>query len=541
MVTKKKADFYKKIETDVLIIGGGLAGAWAAIRAKEKAVNVTWVDKAEPGKCGQSAFAAGDYDIYPHGEDFEALLNYWWNSQCVPKLTSRKLLEEYLKQAYCRILDMEEWGIEFEKDDKGNFVVKSGHGGVRRVLTNSAECQKKLRKVAKNNGIKIIGRTFIADLLTSDNKVVGAVGFNVVTGEPCLFQAKSIVMAGASFGLRANNFQGVGFLSGDTLAMAYRAGGELYNMEFLRGNTGHRDYNTVGMARFSGAFGGRFKNSKGEYFMKKYRPDAQYPDATTYDQFWINMSKEVKAGNGPLYFDLTVIKPEDYALSRKLLPHLFRILDQAHVDIRKEPMPWIPVGYRGFGGLVHDHDLQTTLKGMFVAGDATSGLSLGWAIFTGWKAGNRAGRYAEGQAKAIDEEQATELIKTALAPMQRKSGLTPDEVILKIQQVIVPYPVLVLKSEESLKKALQSMERIIKEDLPQIYAVDAHDTVKANEARNMALTSEIYIKASLMRTESRSFHYREEYPERNDAEWLKWICVKKEAGKMAFNLKPVLA
>jgi succinate dehydrogenase/fumarate reductase flavoprotein subunit len=161
-------------------------------------------------------------------------------------------------------------------------------------------------------------------------------------------------------------------------------------------------------------------------------------------------------------------------------------------------------------------------------------------MYTGWKAGNRAGSYAETPRKSVDEGMAVRLIKAALAPMQRKSGLTPDEVILKIQQAIVPYDVLILKSEESLKKALQSIERIIKEDLPRLYAIDSHELMKANEAKNMALTSEIYIKASLIRTESRSFHYREDYPAQDDAEWLKWICVGKKAGKMVFNLQPVL-
>lgn len=518
----------KTIQSDVLVIGGGLAGAWAAIRAREKGRDVLWVDKAEPGKCGQSVFAAGDYDILPPGEDIEDLTQKWMGT----RLHSKKLMHEFLAQSWDRILEMVGWGIEFEKDEKGNYEIHTAHGGHRRVVSESYTVQRKLRKVAKDKGVKILGRTYVSDLLTTKGETRGAVGFNVRTGERYKLKAKSVVMAAGPYGVRANNFQGVGFLSGDSLAMAFRAGGELYNTEFLRGNVGHVDYNTVGMARFTGSFGGRVMNAKGEYFLQQAVPDNS--------KLAVAMAKEVKEGRGPIYFDLTTITPEQYTLSRKVLPHLFRTLDRAGVDIRKEPMPWMPVGYRSAGGLVYDYDFHTTLKGLYVAGDATGGGSLSWAMFTGCRAGEKAGEYAAKAASDIDDKQAEELLKETFTPGERKGGLTPDQVIYEIQEIVVPYPVLILKSEETLNQALASIRKVIVQDVPKIYAVDSHQLMKANEARNMALGTEIAIRASLMRKESRGGFFREDYPMQNDNEWLKWISVKKDDGKIALNLKPVL-
>ncbi len=519
----------KTIESEVLVVGGGLAGVWAAIRAREKGKAVLWVDKAEPGKCGQSVFAAGDYDVLPPGEDIEDLTEKWMGNG----LRSKELVREFLAQSWDRILEMEGWGIEFEKDEKGNYEIHTAHGEHKRVVSESYTAQRKLRKVAKDKGVKILGRIYVSDLLTIKGETKGAVGFNVRTGEAYKLKAKSVVMAAGPYGVKANNFQGVGFLSGDSLAMVFRAGGELYNTEFLRGNVGHTDYNTVGMARFTGSFGGKVMNAKGEYFLKQTVQDNS--------KLAVAMAKEVKEGRGPIYFDLTTITPEQYTLSRKILPHLFRTLDPAGVDIRKEPMPWMPVGYRSAGGLLHNYDFHTTLKGLYVAGDATGGGSLAWAMFTGCKAGEKAGEYAAKAASDIDDKQAEELLKEAFTPGERKGGLTPDQVTYEIQEIVVPYPVLILKSEATLNQALASIKKVIVQDVPKVYAVDPHQLMKANEARNMAIITEIIISASLMRKESRGTFFREDYPTQNDNEWLKWICVKKEDDKFALNLKPVLS
>ncbi|MFC1917098.1 FAD-binding protein [Chloroflexota bacterium] len=525
------------LDTDVLVIGGGLGGAWAAIKARESGGSVLWMDKAEPGNCGQSAFAAGDVDILPEDEDIDTLTGIWMREF---PLTSRTLIKECLRQSLDRVLEMEKWGISFEKDASGKLEIKPGPGGKKRALSIGHVMMSTLRNLIESKGIQVIGHTYVSDIIVAEGKVRGAVGFNIITGEEVIISSGSVVMAAGCYGLKANNFQGVGFLSGDSLAMGYRAGGELYNMEFLRGNTGHRDYNTVGMSKFTGAFGGRLRNARGEYFMQKYRPDAKIPDSAPFQEFWIAMAKEVQAGRGPIFIDLTGIKPEDYALSRKMLPHLFKVLDSAGIDIRKEIMPWIPSGYRGFGGLLHDNHFQTTINGLYVAGDAAGGVMLAWAIFTGYKAGKCAGEYAAGTTRLkIDRELTTSLLATAFAPLKRSGQITPDKVIYRIQEIMVPYKVLILKSAASIGIAQESLEKVIAEDIPRIHAADPHELMKANEAGSMALTSKIHLAAALLRTESRNFHYREDYPEQNDKDWLKWICARKESKEISFGFRPV--
>ncbi|MFC1872642.1 FAD-dependent oxidoreductase [Chloroflexota bacterium] len=524
-------------KTDVLVIGGGMAGLWAGVRARQGSVQVMLVDKAEPGKCGQSAFAAGDIDILPPGEDLDKLANAWLAEF---PLASKSMLTEFLATSYAKIKEMQSWGIVFETDKSGKLDIRNGPAGKRRVLTPGFPLMQKLRNHAEGMGINIRSRLFITDLLINDHEVIGVVGFDIRTGEKHRITAKSVVMATACYGVKANNFQGTGFLAGDGLAMAYRAGAALYNTEFLRGNTGHRDHNTVGMAKFTAAFGGRMLNTKGEYFMSKYRPNAEKPDVAPNYEFWIAMAKEVQAGNGPIYFDITGIKPDDYQLARRLLPHLFKSLDAAGVDIREKPMPWIPVGYRGFGGLLHDQQFRSSLNGLFACGDATSAVTFGWAIYSGAKAGTAAADYvAWVNPPHSDESQAEKLLDTAFRPLRSSGKTTPDEIIYKIQSVLVPYDVLILKNADSLKKALEEIVSIREDSIPCLKARDTHELMKTNEAINMALITEVHLRAALLRQESRNFHYRTDFPEKNDNNWYKWLCVNKTPAGINITEEPV--
>jgi succinate dehydrogenase/fumarate reductase flavoprotein subunit len=151
---------------------------------------------------------------------------------------------------------------------------------------------------------------------------------------------------------------------------------------------------------------------------------------------------------------------------------------------------------------------------------------------TGYASGEAAGVYAASQRQTNLDPDLVEAQKAELYAPLGKAGIPPKEVLREIQEVVFPFDVSILKNERSLKKALDKMERIKEELIPQMGAKDPHYLMKLMEVRSIAYMSELYIRASLMRTESRAGHYREDFPDRDDKNWLRWIIVSQKGGKI---------
>jgi succinate dehydrogenase/fumarate reductase flavoprotein subunit len=161
------------------------------------------------------------------------------------------------------------------------------------------------------------------------------------------------------------------------------------------------------------------------------------------------------------------------------------------------------------------------------------------AIFGGMRAGPGAARFAsEGRSPEVNNVEVKRLKEDMFAPMRRDKGLLPDDAIYPIQETVAPVKYSLRRSKERLEEALFRIKEV-QERLPELWAKDGHGLVKCHEAKSMALCAEMVFRAALMRTESRGWYYREDYPERDDKNWLKWIIIKQEAGKMVFSTEPV--
>jgi len=138
----------------------------------------------------------------------------------------------------------------------------------------------------------------------------------------------------------------------------------------------------------------------------------------------------------------------------------------------------------------------------------------------------------------IDVNKVAELKKDIYAPLG-KSGIEPEVIIQKLQKTIFPYEVIILKKEKTLTEALRQVENIRDELVPQMGARDLHYLKKSIGVRSMVLVAELILRASLMRTESRASHYREDYPNRDDKNWFKWIIIRRSDDKLNFSTDPV--
>ena len=391
------------------------------------------------------------------------------------------------------------------------------------------------------------------------DRVVGAVGFNIMDGRFYIFKAKAILLANGACNYRVKRMWVTG--CGDGLASAYRAGAEMRNAEF--GNFFDIDRRDIDFPTPSGTY--RFlSNALGESLYERY---VKKDEADTPISVILGMEKEVLEGRGPIYMDPSKnqwdpTKPPPYFAGRWGMP---KVLDFWRLQVSKQlkygPAPServevIPALNAELSPLKVDHEMKTTLGALWAIGD-TCYQGSAWAgavpappgrlrgsgvmntLFTSLRGGPPAARFAAGAAPPkIDSEEVRRCKADLFVPLGRQNGLSPAEAIYLIQDIVCKVKYNLRRSHDRLEEAISKIEEV-QERLPELYAKDGHGLGKCHEAKSMALCAEMTFRAALMRTESRGTHFRVDYPERDDRNWLKWINIKQQSGKMVLSTEPV--
>ena len=545
---------YKTVECDVLVVGGAACGCGAAIKARDFAERVVLVDKGKVGRSGVSPFAAGIWTVKLPEDDADV-----WMKEMLyygEYLNDQEWVKTWLDEIYPATMELDKWGGEqgkkvFEKDNKGNFtrIKARAHLDTSCCLVNAIPMMDVMTKKARDRGVEFVERTVVTDLVMSDGMVVGAVGFNYRTGEIYLFKAKAVVAAAGKhyFG---GLFMGTKNLSGDLIVAAYRVGAEIFKLEMCVSNCCARDFATHGMNLIVSS-GGRFLNAKGEEFLWEYDP--VMGNRSGLPTLSIAFANEVKEGRGPIYLDMSGATPEDQQRMRKLLPETFETLDRSGIDFFKDRIPWIP-DLEGGGGVHINTRGESSVPGLYAAGDnagqpQTGTTTIGAthlcsAYLSGCIAGKNAGQYASTtKAPAWDEADLDGQVQRAIAeftaPLDRQVGIEPRQVIHKIQEIIMPWPVAYIRNKERLVRAIALLEQIRHEEIPNMRAIGLHSLVKAQEAKSFGLIAELTLKSALFRKESRGYQYREDYPYTDNQNWLKWVMIKQKEGQPEIWTKDV--
>ena len=546
--TKPKSQFF---ETDVLVIGAGLAGTFAAIKAKAAgAERVLIVSKGKIGKDSCSTFAAGVFTLVLPEDDKEMLSKiYALDDNFGTGLYNEEWLDLWLNDLYDRALDLEKWGLKWHKTADGKFERK-GMRGNQRAMFEGPQLMEVMRKKVKKSGVEVVGHTMITDLLTEGGKpgkpVVGAFGFDVRTGESRVFSARSTVLAAGPCGFKGR-YACHKFQTGEAYAMAYRAGailGQFENGQLLQLTAA--DFDTQGMNLFT-SLGGRFMNVKGERFMLEYDPELK--DNSSLATVAQAMAMEVRAGRGPIFLDMTHFTPEDIKRLRSVLPIPATMLERAGCLVEDrivKKIEWQPAiwGTTALGGgVVINLKCETSLLSLYGCGDAiarhlSKPSALPGAAITGAIAGKSAA-LNKNEKKPINKHQMKDVQSYTFGPLERKDGIEPDHLILKMQEALFPYDVTVIARRDRLYNALSEIERIRDEEIPLLYASDAHYLRLANEVRSMVLVAEMFLRSRLLREESRGSYIREDYPFTDNERWLKNIRLVQDNGKMKFWLEDV--
>ena len=553
----KVEDLGEVISTDVLIIGGGISGLAAAIKAKENPVDVLLVDKQTVGWAGKAPKGGGFFLVLDEDE-VDGFVEYHVRN-FGHYLNDQELLYSHGREAYSSVEQLAEWGVNVCKDTEGKLdttktALFSPYFKSRwSIVGVDLDMLLPLRARIRRMGVKILSKVQVVELLKKGDRVVGAVGFNIIDGCFYILKAKATILANGSCNYKVRRMHSTG--CGDGIAAAYRAGAEMRNTEFGNFFDIHRkDTDGVGYD-YTALF-----NALGENISKRYMPEPQ-PDITI--DLLLGMEKEVKEGRGPIYLNPSCApSPLEHLRHWKNRPNFDRFHGYTNSkELKYGPPPSQKVEVTAIliadlSPIKVDHEMKTSLTGLWATGDTSlmgsaccgavyappgmiRGIGLGNAIRSGMWGGSAAARFAsEVSSSEVSYAEVKQQKKDIFAPMQRDKRLSPVDAIYGIQDVICRFKYNLRRSKDRLEEGLSKIEEV-QQRLPWMWAKDGHGLGKCHEARSIAVCAEMTLRTALVRTESRGSHYREDYPERDDKNWLKWTIVKQEAGKMVVSTEPV--
>lgn len=525
----------KTVDCDVLVIGGGIAGCFAAIRAKERDLNVVLVDKSYAGHSYATRFATLNFLVYNPSEGEDAL------NTCLKAVALRgeyvndpEWTEIVLRESWDRYQELASWGADFCRSENGSMfardvppftTVRLGLNGV------GPACRKR----AETIGVKILDRIMITDLLKSGGEVVGAVGFSLDTGDCYVFRAKATVLATGLCSFYMRN-------TGNGDALAYKAGATITSREFIFVWPWHDPSLDMSLAAARCVY---MKFIDAEGLPVNHDPRSEIID--------LSLELLVHEGRAPIYWDLDSATPEDVErMKKRMLSHdgYIGFDPNRGGKIRMFGGAWMLLN--GMGGVwLTNKKCATEIPRLYAAGDCAgtrtvgafhivSGFGLASAAVTGARAGIGAAEYATKADKPdVDEEELISLKEGIYAPLKRGKGFEPRWVLEIINSIMTPYYIYAVKHGDRLKAALTFIEFIRDHIVPRIYAKDLHELLLVHEIKDVVLNVEIFLRCSLFRTESRGTHYREDYPRRSDPDWLAWTKLRDEGGRMRLWKEPI--
>ena len=555
---------------DVLVIGAGGAGLRAAIEAAANGVSVGLICKSLLGKAHTVMAEGGVAAALANVDDRDNWRVHFADTMRGGQyLNEWRMAELHARQAPDRVRELEAWGALFDRTKDGRILQRNfgGHKYPRLAHVGDRtglEMIRTLQDHGIHQGISVHMECTIITLLKSGDRIAGAFGYDREKGQFKLYNAKAIVIAtggiGRAFKITSNSWE----YTGDGQSLAYHAGAELMDMEFVQfhptGMVWPPSVRGILVTEGVRGEGGILLNKDKKRFMFDEIPELyrnqtadneeegwkytqgdkaarRPPELLTRDHVARCIVREIKEGRGSphngVFLDIAWIKqklPNAAELIKKKLPSMYHQFKKlADIDITKEPMEVGPTTHYMMGGIRVNPDTQmSTVPGLFAAGEAAAGLhganrlggnSLSDLLVFGKLAGEFAAKFSKDNGQAtVDEQELSTFAKKVLEPFERTEGDNPFQVQYDLQDMMQDL-VGIVRKEDELQKAVIELEKLrersrkVKVSGNREYNAGWHTAL---DLQNLLTVSEAIAKAAIERKESRGAHFREDYPAKDD-------------------------
>jgi succinate dehydrogenase / fumarate reductase, flavoprotein subunit len=525
-------------ETDVLVIGAGGAGMYAALEAARGGASVILADRSLIGRGGATVMA----QMTVAAALGEQTPDHWEHHLADTLAAGRGLCDQRLAALLCedgpaRLREMDAWKVGWAREDGHIKQAQApGHDRPRCAyvdfLSTGPAVSKTLRGQLKSaSGIRLIGDLLVVDIVVRDNEACGAVALHIPTGRAVTLAAKSVVIAtGGLTGLYRRNSASAN-MGGDGYALALRAGAELIDMEFVQFfPIGHLAPRLVGMDPimwdpFRYKLGGKLLNSERREFEQTYatmdsRSDGRY--VLTRDLATYAITKEVEAGRGSpaggAYLSFRHVPEAE--IRRAFGPVVDRLLANG-IDLTRQDVEVAPIAHYHMGGVRVDETLQTNIPGLYACGEAVGGANganrlSGNAITEALVFGAHAGRHAARRAIARTSPWSAASARPALDLLRGATKREAPNLAATVArlQAIMADKVGPFRTDASLRAAISAIAHLKQEigEVP-VASATAFDSVMVDwlDLRSMLLVAQSVTIAALARTESRGAHQREDH------------------------------
>jgi succinate dehydrogenase / fumarate reductase, flavoprotein subunit len=556
---------------DVLIIGAGGAGLRAAIEAANAGVSVGLICKSLLGKAHTVMAEGGMAAAMAHNDDRDSWRVHFADTMRGGQYVNNwRMAEIHAKEAPDRVRELEAWGAVFDRTKDGRINQRNfgGHRYPRLAHVGDRTGLELIRTLQDHTvylGVEVHMEHTVIDLVLDNGRAAGVLAYDRANGQFKVFSARAVILAtgglGRAFRVTSNSWEG----TGDGHALAYRAGAELIDMEFIQfhptGMVWPPSVKGILVTEGVRGEGGILKNKEGRRFMfddipDNYKPQTaadeeegwrytqndksarRPPELLTRDHVARCINREVKAGRGSphggVFLDIAWIKeklPNAAEHIQRKLPSMYHQFKQlADLDITKEPMEVGPTTHYVMGGIRVDADTQmSSIPGLFAAGECASGInganrlggnSLSDLIVFGKRAGEYAAIWAREHGEArVDDGALAAIEKTALDPFTRGAqGENPYKLQQDLQDTMQDL-VGIVRMESEMQTALGRLQEF-KSRLTRVGVTGGREYHSgwhtALDLRNLLAVSEAITLSAIERKESRGGHFREDYPEKRD-------------------------
>jgi len=582
---------YTEHSFDVIVIGAGGAGLRAAIEASASGVSVAMICKSMLGKAhtvmaeGGAAAALANKD---HRDSWE--IHFRDTMKGGKYLGDWRMAQIHAQQAPDRIRELEQWGAVFDRTPRGLTSQRNfgGHTYPRLAHIGDAtglELIRTLQQKGIHTGMEVFMEFTVRRLFKTNGRISGCLAYNRTDGSLHVFKAKAIILATGGATRCWEVCSGSWEYTGEGYALAYWAGAELGDMEFIQfhptGMIWPPSVKGILVTEGVRGEGGMLRNSEGERFMFDYVPEMyreEFADTEEEALEWVDevisgklatkrrppelltrdvvakaINSERDAGrsseHGGAYLDISWRDPEEV---KKKLPGMYhQFMELAAVDITQQPMEVGPTAHYVMGGIkVNSYTQESSIKGLFAAGEAATGLhganrlggnSLSDLIVFGKIAGEQASIYSQqfDEFMEIESDEIEDAIAKTLAPLERSDGENPAKVVEDLRKMM-QHKVGIIRTKHLLEEALVDLDELEKRATKtsakggRIYNPGWH---QALEIDAMIDVSRMCALSALRREESRGGHTRDDFPTPDHKYWgkINSVIVKEKDGSMSID------